>query len=377
MNNIINWIKKTHTILFYSLYCPFLFMKAWGMEDGNKMYVSWMYISIVLFFVLIICKDYSQREKVKIGIILIISVTVWYYSGVKGTILTAIVLILTKDINIDRVLKVSFWIWVCSIGVKEFLVIIGIIPENSEGYRIKRIGEVRHDGGYSHPNFLCAIIVIAFLYMAYAYWNWLKKWCLILVVMVMMVVYFLTYSYTGTLISIIMCALCSIYFFINRKVDNIYIFNKFLTVACAIPISLTFIFQLVYVEGSSFANFIDLLTTCRVLHGHEMLRAYDITLFGQMFDGRLKYEVVDNAYIFILLRMGMAYFVMFVAGYVKLIYKAYKQNDTAKLLVVFAFMLYGFMEKFIRNPFMNFSLLFVAETIWDTNYNIDTENKEI
>ena len=101
------------------------------------------------------------------------------------------------------------------------------------------------------------------------------------------------------------------------------------------------------------------------------LKNQPITLLGaRMKDVPNFWVIMDNGYVYIFMTFGIVVFALFCAGYAVLIarysgfLKARKGVRLQELSIIFAFLLYGIMEQFISNAFMNLSLLFLGEVLF-------------
>ena len=71
-------------------------------------------------------------------------------------------------------------------------------------------------------------------------------------------------------------------------------------------------------------------TSSRSWVSYNMMDKYPIKLFGQRFDGRVGYEIVDNAYVYTLIQLGLIMFCLMAIAYLCCIVNTYKHRDKSK-----------------------------------------------
>lgn len=180
-----------------------------------------------------------------------------------------------------------------------------------------------------------------------------------------MLLCFFTKSNMGILITFFAIAI----FYMARIIQNdkyINTYNKLLSIICMMSFVCSFAFPLLLGKDSDLYVKINLLDSGRTHCNAWILESYPITLFGQVLDGRIPFEHLDNAYVFMFVRYGIIYFVAFLLGYINVIYNCCKAQDVMKLAVCTVFIVYGYAEGFIQTPFTNFSIIFIGQFLWET-----------
>lgn len=127
-------------------------------------------------------------------------------------------------------------------------------------------------------------------------------------------------------------------------------------------------------NNEKFDSVIYKLTSSRSQVSREMMDLYPIRLFGQRFDGRASWEILDNTYVYTLVQLGVIMFLLLIIAYFCCLLSAYRHRDTRRLFIITVFILYGFMEQSFINPFINFSWLFIADMVWGRKDNNETWN---
>ena len=359
--------KSNKKIIFFNIFIIlFTISKAWGLDSSNRTYYVLAAIAAVFWVFALLGTKYEIKEILFSGMLLVVSAISLYCSGKIGAILPAMVIVAAKDTSIDDVIKVMMKCWIVTVSVKVLLVVLGFIPnEIREKTNELAKGRDSYKMGYGHPNLFALAVAVCVLLVLYTYWNNIKWWWGLLIIAVATVVFIVSLSFTGTAVMLLAAGWC----LINCLVNRFEILNRiidFLMIVVSAVFSLG-MFVIVSITGIN-ENLDAVLykyTSSRSWVSYDMMDKYPIKLFGQRFDGRAGYEIVDNAFLYTLIQLGIIMFCLMVIAYLFCIINTYKHRDTRRLFILAVFIAYGFMEQSFINPFINFSWLFIADMIWN------------
>ena len=361
--------KSNKKIIFFNIFIIlFTISKAWGLDSSNRTYYVLAAIAAVFWVFALLGTKYEIKEILFSGMLLVVSAISLYCSGKIGAILPAMVIVAAKDTSIDDVIKVMMKCWIVTVSVKVLLVVLGFIPnEIREKTNELAKGRDSYKMGYGHPNLFARAVAVCVLLVLYTYWGNIKWWWSLLIIAVAMVVFIVSLSFTGTAVMLLAAGWCLINCLVNRS----DILNRIIDL---IMIVLSAVFSLgmfVIVSITGINDHLDAVlykyTSSRSRVSYNMMNVYPIKLFGQRFDGRAGYEIVDNAYVYTLIQLGLIMFCLMAIAYLCCIVNTYKHRDTRRLFIVAVFIAYGFMEQSFINPFINFSWLFIADIVWNKN----------
>ena len=358
--------KSNKKIIFFNIFIIlFTVSKAWGLDSSNRVYYVLAAIAAVFWVFALLGTKYEIKEILFSGILLVVSAISLYCSGKIGAILPAMVIVAAKDIPIDDIIKVMMKCWIVTVSVKVLLVVLGFIPnEIREKTNELAKGRDSYKMGYGHPNLFAMAVAGCVLLVLYTYWNNIKWWWGLLIIAVATVVFIVSLSFTGTAVMLLAAGWC----LINCLVNRFEILNRiidFLMIVVSAVFSLG-MFVIVSITGIN-ENLDAVLYKCtssRSWVSYNMMDMYPIKLFGQRFDGRVGYEIVDNAYVYTLIQLGLIMFCLMVIAYLCCIIDTYKHRDTRRLFILAVFIAFGFMEQSFINPFINFSWLLITDVIW-------------
>ena len=361
-------LRKSKIIFFNIFIIIFTVSKAWGLDSTNKSYYLLAAVASVFWVFALLGTKYEMKEMIFAGLLLVVSTISLYCSGKVGAILPAMVIIAAKDTSTDNVIKMIMKCWLVTVAVKVFLVITGVIP-NEIRYKTNKLAEGRdsYKMGYVHPNLFAMAVAICVLLVLYTYWDNIKWWWSLIIIAVAIAVFMVSLSFTGAAVMLIAAGWCLINSLVNQFEMMKRIANILMVVVSAVFSSGMFIIVSMLGVDEAMDAALYKYTSSRSQVSGNMMDLYPIKIFGQKFDGRAGYEIVDNAYIYTLIQLGIIMFCLMVIAYLCCFINSYKLRDTRRLFILAVLIAYGFMEQSFINPFINFSWSFIADIVWRRN----------
>ena len=371
IDQLIEKLKINKTLFFNIFIILFSMSKGWGLDSSDRMYYVLATVAAVFWLLALAGTKFELKEFFLCGLLLIVSAISLYCSGKIGAILPAMVIVAAKDTSIDDVIRIMMRCWLITVMAKVILVVVGVIPNRiQEKYTELSHGEESYTMGYGHPNLFALSVSICVLLILYIYWDNIKWWWSLVIVALAISVFSVSLCYTGTAIILVTAVWCLISGGTTQWEKLRLIINS-LMVAVSIAAMIS-IFVLSRIIGISESLDIVLLrfTAHRTHVSRRMMDMYSIKLFGQRFDGRAGYEILDNAYVYTLLQLGVIMFCLMMLVYLCCLIRTYRNRDTRVLFILTVLIVYGFMEQSFINPFINFSWLFIADMIWNKNASV-------
>lgn len=359
----IKGIESKREVFFYGFILCFIMAKAWGLTVANDGYKILAILGITFWVATLYCIKLSQKEFTGILILLLIGGLSLLFSGKLGVILPFLLISASKGIKVEKVLRDSVRIWIGVFIFKIFLVLTGVIQNTVVNQkRMYTETTVRNGMGYGHPNLFHITFFIGITLFCYTH----KKlhinyyFCLLLL---NFMVFKLSYSTTGLLMTTLAIVGFAVIKYFEVHCVNYHSLAVFLGVFCAIPVTASFLIAFLYEPGSLWWEKMNLFFTGRLQWNYLFAHQYAMPFIGQRFDGRV-FSILDNAYLFTLYRYGIVVFCVWVVGYILILKNFIKKNEIRKIFLCLLFLLYGFAEQYIQNPFMNFSMFFLCELMW-------------
>lgn len=359
----IRGIESWREAFFYGFIFCFIVAKAWGLTASDDGYKILAMAGIVFWAATIYCIKFSRKEFIRILILILIGGLSLVFSGKLGVILPFLLISVSKGIEVEKVLRNSTGIWTGVFTFKIFLVLTGIVQNTVKNQRrIFTEGAIRNSMGYGEPNLFHITFIIGVILFCYTHKELHKKYYFSLF-MLNLIVFSLSYSTTGLVLTTLAIVGFALVEYIEKHCVNYRSLAVLGGISCVMPMMVSFLLAHIFRSDSGWWIRLNSFFTGRLKWNYLYVHQYSVPLLGQRFDGRIP-NLLDNAYLFILYRYGVLVFALFLLGYVLVLAECVKKNQIRKIFFCLLFLLYGFAEQFIQNPFMNFSMFFMCELMW-------------
>ena len=361
-------INATNAIFFLSYSC-FLFIIMYN--NVSFLQNVFKYINLLgcllLVLILIVQNDsYSFKTFFKNISVISISLIV-FFAGVKSNrtdyyfVELFLLLFFSKKILLENIIKFDFIFKIVNILIIVFLAKVGII----ENLVFLRDGITREALGFTHPNVFAALLVtcnIDMLYLSTKNNNY-KKITIIFSVLSLIIISVVANSRSSFLLLIFMLF---VYIFEDKKIVKSIKYIKHIVIflfpiCCITSLYLTHLFSI----NNDFGIIVNKILSERLYFNSIYLKNHNLNLFGNAlyftgFDALHHYGhynmILDNSYIYILLRFGMISIILFSILFYFLLKKLYKEKKYFLIYVFVAFFLYGMFERHsfvvFYNPFL-------------------------
>ena len=244
------------------------------------------------------------------------------------------------------------------------------------------IVERRYFFGFSHTNTVQSLFNVILISWIYTYFvnikeNKTKLISTILMIILIIIAYMFTKSRTGLIISILSVILP---FVLCTKKYNIFKNYKIIDTFYII-ILLTIIIFVYFLPNTSIYNKLNSFMTGRLEFATLYIKNYGLTLYGQEKSNTFnlngvdeKNIVLDQGIISPLISYGIIINILFYISQLKLIKKYCLENNYKRVMIILIMILYAITEDILFYPFVNFSLLFIGDLIY--NNESYTEGKD-
>lgn len=371
---------KIKELFYYIFFALMLAAKGFGLDSGDKLY----YVLSLIALISVVCKicmtEYNTMEFIFIFLLGLVAILSFINSGRLGFLLSVLAIIGIKDMKYEKIFRLGLIIYSLSFLSTIFGAVIGIIPNSLVVHEKGNLGEVIRWGmGFSTGN---VFHIAYFIFISFILYNLKEKYCykhLFYLLIGNIIVFIFSLSYTGA-------AVTSIYLILNMIAIKRKKLNNIEKILCQIPLLLCLLFSFgaPFLLDYPLVQKLNNALQARLSFSYYYLANQSITLLGTRMKNVPNFWIImDNGYVYILMTFGIIAFLLFCTGYVFLIikYSRIMPNNNKKksennvdylvrISMIFSFLLYGIMEQFISNAFMNISLLFMGELIfYQTRYN--------
>ena len=326
--------------------------------------------SIIFILIKVYFDKYSIKLLIKVSILSLIIILSFINSGLRHLFYILILVIGAKGIDINWVLRKD-------IRLRLFLIIFIIgsalfgVIDNYVSIRTNNDSIIRYALGFTHANGFGQAI-LSYIALKFYLGKMLNKWTSVLFfILIAIGVDIISNSRTSTI-----CILAIIFVHCFYTYKKTYFFTKFLRIlALSIPF---YSFISIYISvnfniNNPFFNEIDKLVSRRFMHANTIINIYGFSLIGQrtqFISTRqaqllgIKSIVLDNAYLQLIISMGVIIFILVCLGYTLLTYRVIKANNIKLLSLIIIYGFLGISENGFNYLFFNFTYLFLSYVIY-------------
>lgn len=413
-------VKELAYYLFFGL---MVFAKGIGLDSGKKSYYILSAAACVCIFCKLILTKYNIRQILAVGILCLIAFVAYRNSGRMGILLTVLAIIGIKDMDIKKLFRLGLAVYGCSFAATIIMAKLGWIYNPMAVHEKGGTELIRWGMGYSTGN---VFHVSYFMLTVYLCYTWGKSYDVKKMLGLMagnLAVFFYSLSYTGI-------AVTAFYLLLNlygvgkekafekkafkgengrrdagevkrggmefgeegcageefgkemcvgeesgKKKRSGRKLSVWESILCQLPLPLCLLFSFggPFLLDYTFMQKVNVWLQARLSFSAYYLQNQPITLFGARMKNVPNFWIImDNGYVYILMTFGIVAFALFCGGYAVLIARySGKKERLPELAIIFSFLLYGIMEQFISNAFMNLSLLFMGEILFGTQEEME------
>ncbi|WMC91695.1 O-antigen ligase family protein [Kineothrix sp. MB12-C1] len=355
-----NNLKEFSYYLFFGL---MIFAKGIGLDSGDKIYYLLSAVACVCVALKLVLTQYNKKQVVAMILLCLIAFVAYRNSGRMGIVLTTLTVVGMKDMKVHKLFHLGAVIYGISFMLTVILAGAGVITNPMVVHEKGGIGEVIRWGmGYSTGNVFHISYFILTAFLCYC-WGRNYRWKKMLALMTGNILVFLfSLSYTGVVVT-------TFYLLLNLYAVKRQRLNKVEKIICQLVLPFSVLFSLLapLILQYPLMQKLDHMLQARLSFSGYYLLNQPITMFGaRMRDIPGFWVIMDNGYVYFLMTFGIVAFILFYVGYAIIVARmTRKQKERLPALaMIFSFLLYGIMEQFISNAFMNISLIFLGEVLF-------------
>lgn len=372
-----NMIRVDYLEILYYLFFGIMFAaKGIGLDSGHWLFNLCVLASLGCFVLKLCLTKYSLKEWLVMLTLVLGAFLVWKSSGEESALWAIFVIIGMKNISLERLMRVCAAIWSIAFALSITAGILRIRDGVVVVHEKMGLGPIiRWSLGYTHPNVLHVSYFILAALLIYTFeWHGKKLWKASAVLMAGNLVFFLySISYTGILV-------VSGYLILNLYLDNrkrLYLGESVLFTAASAAGILFPIVGPLWLEGHNHRlyAFLNELLSYRFELVYNIFHEFPISLFGTetVFTGNA-HLTLDSSFAYLLMYYGIIGFVLFVAGFLYLVYRFTRTNRKKELAITLTIIVAGVTEQFLFNlSFKNLLFFFLGEALFADILRSDKE----
>lgn len=361
--------------LTYLLYFTVMFgARAIGLFEGMAIYNASLVIGMLLFIVKVAMTEHTVYEYCFMGLLLLISMIVYYNTGEKGLLLYFTMMLGMKGVSIRRVFKLGTIILSISFTTLVLLSITGL--KEDIVYIKDRAGFgniIRHSLGYPYPNTLFTTYIVLMVLIVYMLGKQSKKNLLLTTLFLFFgAIYIFIYSCSNTgLIVSVFYLLANLYLQSRKKL------SKFEKVGIQLIYPFFVIFAIVgplITRGTMF-QLLDKVLHNRWAYSLYYLTNEPITLFGVRFkEAPNTNYMIDSSFLYSFLQIGIIPFIIITSLYLGMIHDYVKREMKTEIAIIVSLCVLGLSDPFLFNlSYKNLMFLFVGEFIYRKLERLETK----
>jgi len=307
----------------------------------NIRHMLWICCGLALVNLISFC-GYTVRQLTVIFLFCALFAFVWLKTGRQEYLFLQSMMIAfsCRNVQWEKLLRFTFWFWIPLFGTVVALNFLGILPSLTSA----RGDKPRYSLGFSHPNVvgLCCLCFV-FLWLLIRYKR-LKVYDCLAWLAIAAFTWNVPNSKTSTFLLLLLCIVT----LVMKKWGDAFVHSKFmqglfLSVYPAFAV-LSYLMAYFYTGDSPFYLKLDqVLFSGRLRCARVYFDMYTLTLFGQKIKnvGTMRAAkkgipsyILDNFYLRLLINSGIIPFLIILAIFVALVYKALRLNDQSLLIVL-------------------------------------------
>lgn len=332
-------LKKTITVLFCIAYFLFLSFSIVGHVSVLNSYLKLAtYISLILFFIIILLNinNYTRKEIIMFFILMSISSFMAYRNNDYNMFKLILFLFVMKNVDFEKCICFDLKARIILILLVLFLCFIGYAPDISAYNN----GIIKHSLGFNNPNSLGMHTLILSFEIMYINKISLKK--VFFSTLLVYIVNLYAGSRTTNLVVIVTASLYFLYKLKPKFYENKFV--KWFIINSALLFTLfTLIGFLLFKYNTSIGVVLNKVLSNRLFNINSYYEFYSINLFGNNIS--TINLTIDTSYAYCLYGMGIVGLILFIVSFKKLFRKLYKYKNYSLIIIMFSFIIYGLSER--------------------------------
>lgn len=338
---------------------------------GNKAFmqilniIEWPFYFILILLVLK-KRIYKYKELFVLTLIGFLLLCVYISSGYAALIKMFVVVVASKGIRFNKVISISLRTYVVSFIFTLALYITGI---SNSGIQRRGYSAL----GYTSANVAGGIVFVILLLWLYSRKQIKKNECFI-VWLVSLLIFFIINNRAVVILLILAPILNFViaYCLRNRKLKSTL--KKSFYVLPILLIGLCVVTAYIY-PYNFYIQELDIVLNNRIFLNYRNLVQYGVNIFGQATSWQLNenfynsvtglystYNTVDNAYICLLIQMGVVSTVIYIVAFIKNVKMAFDNNDSVLIMMILLLAMYGITESSTIEVFINIPFIYLLSS---------------
>lgn len=342
--------EKVGIAAFYGYFAINILMKAFAYDHGDDIYKFFFIFAMTFWAIKVVTTKYTIRETAWIAVLLGIGLMLSVITKQNTWLLLFMTIIAMKNCSFRQMIQIVVYLRVFCLFVLVLGSAFGVFDIGFKTTPDTNYVEIPvYSFAMNEPNTAFLAVFLTILLLLYYNYEKLNLWWFIGTSAVALIFYELTFCRTGIAVFFFTWALI---IFEKIAKDRYKVIFTLSVPAGAIFSLLVMIF---YDGGNSFMHLLNHLVSGRSYIMSSYYKAQGVSLFPrvqELFYGEY-YGLIDNTYMYVFLYCGGLVAVFFFVLVQKTLMRLYREGHYKELAMITAFALYGVLEQFVMNGFMN------------------------
>lgn len=336
---------------FYGYFAVNMLMKAFAYDHGDNIYKYFFAFGMLFLAIKLVTTKYTLRELLWAAILVGIAVSLSIITKSNTWLLLFLTIIGMKNCSYRNLIKIALFIRVFSVCV---LVLGSTFGVYDIGYKTTPDTSYVEIPVYSfamgEPNYAFLCVFLTMLLLLYYNYDKLNKWWFLGTTAVALLFYKLTFCRTG----IAVFFFCWLLILFEKRVKNKK--AKFI-LALSVPVGALFSFctMIIYNAENPLLKRLNHYVSGRIYIMSSYFNDQGLALYPRTQESFYAsyYGLIDNSYMFVLLYCGWIVAIFFMGLMCWTLLRLYKRECYKELVMIGTLALYGVLEQFVMNGFMN------------------------
>lgn len=354
--------SRIGTAAYYGYFAVNILMKAFAYDHGDDIYKYFFIFGMFFLAVKLVTTKYTLREVLWAAILIGVALPLSIITKSNTWLLLFLTIIGMKNCSYQILIKIALYIRVFSVSVLVFGSTFGVYDIGYKTTPDTAYVEIPvYSFGMGEPNYAFLCVFLTMMLLLYYNYERLNKWWFLGTSAVAFLFYELTFCRTGIAVFFFCWGLIVFEKCVKNKKA------KFI-LALSVPVGALFSFctMVIYNADNPVLKLLNHYVSGRIYIMSSYFRDQGLALYPRTQESFYAsyYGLIDNSYMFVLLYCGWIVAIFFLALMCMTLFRLYKQGHFKELVMIGTLALYGVLEQFVMNGFMNPFILLGAVLLY-------------
>ena len=354
--------SRIGTAAYYGYFAVNILMKAFAYDHGDDIYKYFFIFGMFFLAVKLVTTKYTLREVLWAAILIGVALPLSIITKSNTWLLLFLTIIGMKNCSYQILIKIALYIRVFSVSVLVLGSTFGVYDIGYKTTPDTAYVEIPvYSFGMGEPNYAFLCVFLTMMLLLYYNYERLNKWWFLGTSAVAFLFYELTFCRTGIAVFFFCWGLIVFEKCVKNKKA------KFI-LALSVPVGALFSFctMVIYNADNPVLKLLNHYVSGRIYIMSSYFRDQGLALYPRTQESFYAsyYGLIDNSYMFVLLYCGWIVAIFFLALMCMTLFRLYKQGHFKELVMIGTLALYGVLEQFVMNGFMNPFILLGAVLLY-------------